>query len=121
MDALLVLVTDGIVERLRRKSPWRRHVASVGMSLFSMYSRPNPSSMITTARCCGRCANAGPARSTALEVRNSRRESEEALISVLPNLRRGLQHRKVANKLRKGDSGVCLLRQAIPLLHEEGW
>src|SRR5262249_10309963 len=80
MEALLVLVTDGIVERPRRKSPWRRHAASVGMSLFSRYSRPNPSHMITTARCGGRCANAGPERSAALEARNSRRESEEALI-----------------------------------------
>src|SRR5215813_650064 len=80
MEALLVLVTDGIVARLRRKSPWRRHAASVGMSLFSMYSRPNPSNMITTARCGGRGANAGPERSPALEARNSRREREEALI-----------------------------------------
>src|SRR5262245_50580879 len=80
MEALLVLVTDGIVARLRRKNPWRRHAASVGMSLFAMYSRPNPSNMITTARCGGRWANAGPERSAALEARNSRRESEEVLI-----------------------------------------
>src|SRR5215475_3048583 len=80
MEALLVLVTDGIVARLRRKSPWRRHAVSVGMSLFSMYSRPNPSNMITTARCAGRWANAGPERSAALEARNSRRESQEVLI-----------------------------------------
>src|SRR5215469_18090986 len=80
MEALLVLVTDGIVARPRRKSPWRRHAASVGMSLFSMYSRPNPSNMITTARCGARWANAGPERSAALEARNSRRESEDALI-----------------------------------------
>src|SRR5215469_6949999 len=80
MEASLVLVTDGIVARLRRKSPSRRHAESVGMSLFSMYSRPNPSNMITTARCGGRWANTGPERSAALEARNSRRESQEVLI-----------------------------------------
>src|SRR5215472_7346268 len=97
MEALLVLVTDGIVARLRRKSPSRRHAASAGMSLFSMYSRPNPSNMITTARCGGRWANAGPERSAAPEARNSRRESQEVLIlssfrnsAVVQRLRPGL-------------------------------
>jgi hypothetical protein len=54
------------------------------MSLFSMYSRPNPSNMITTARCGGRWRNAGPERSAALEARNSRRESQEVLIEDPP-------------------------------------
>src|SRR5262245_35841296 len=83
MEALLVLVTDGIVARQRRKRPLRRHAVSVGMSLFSMYSRPNPSIMNTTARCCGCWTNAGPARSAALEARNSRRDSEETFIKSL--------------------------------------
>src|SRR5689334_8788889 len=84
IEALLVLVTDGIVDRQRRNSPWRRHAASVGMSLFSMYSRPNPSNMITTAR-CGRCwTKAGPERSAALDARNSRRDREEVLIQSPP-------------------------------------
>src|SRR5215470_17430950 len=102
MEALLVLVTDGIVARPRRKSPWRRHAASVGMSLFSMYSRPNPSTMITTARCGGRCANAGTERSAALEARNSRRESEETFIKSPPSDLGAPNYkpRKVAIRLR---------------------
>src|ERR1700747_3316957 len=84
MEALLVLVTDGIVPRPRRNSPWRRHAARIGMLLFSMYSRPNPSNMITTARCGARWANAGPERSAALEARNSRRERQKVLISSPP-------------------------------------
>src|SRR5262245_20953588 len=102
MEALLVLVTDGIVARLRRKSPWRRHAASVGMSLLSMYSRPNPSNMITTARCGGRWANVGPERSAALEARNSRRDSQEvfilsSLVKEVPTMTaRIIDRRKVA-------------------------
>src|SRR5215467_6055789 len=80
MEASLVLVTDGIVARLRRKSPSRRHAESVGMSFFFMYSRPNLSNMITTARCGGRWANAGPERSAALEARNSWCESQEVFM-----------------------------------------
>src|ERR1700747_2310644 len=97
MEALLVLVTDGIVPRPRRNSPWRRHAASAGMSLFSMYSRPNPSNMITTARCGGRWANAGPERSAALEARNSRRESKEVLIECPPLTAPIVWHRNYMN------------------------
>jgi hypothetical protein len=73
IDALFVLVTDGIDARTRRKIPLRRYWASTGISLCSRYSRPNPSHIITTARCGVRCAKAGAEINAALAPRNRRR------------------------------------------------
>src|SRR5207249_11843898 len=105
MDALVAFVPDGILARLRRKGPGRRHAASVGVSVFSRYSRPNPSHMITTARCGCRWANARPERSAALEARNSRRES-----IVSSSVRRGVySSEKLQEQLRKNDNRLTKL------------
>src|SRR5579871_21289 len=79
MDALLVLVTEGIVPLTRRKRPCSRHRASTGMSLWSRYSSPNPSNISTIvrwgARCGVRWAKAAAPSRHALDARNSRRFS----------------------------------------------
>src|SRR5580704_4210967 len=81
MDALLVLVTDGMVARPRRNIPRLRHSASVGISLAARYSRPKPSHMITTARCGARWAKAGAAIAAPAVARNSRRDGGDVLIN----------------------------------------
>src|SRR5215469_15466178 len=93
MDALLVLVTEGMVARARRKIPWLRQRSSVGISLASRYSRPKPSHMITTARWGGRCAKAGAAAKAALPARNSRREQDD-FINLTRCARRSSAHRQ---------------------------
>src|ERR1700681_2029887 len=80
MDALLVLVTEGIASLTRRKRPRSRHCANTGIWLCSRYSTPNPSHITTTMRCGGRWAKAGAERSTAPEARKSRRSIDKLAI-----------------------------------------
>src|SRR5579872_6171968 len=92
IEALLVLVTDGMVARPRTNRPCLRQVASVGMSLCCIYSRPKPSHMMTTARWGARCAKAGAERSAALAASNSRRDSDDVFMSGSRDTRAGGQH-----------------------------
>ena len=124
-DAMLIgphAATDGRVVGVgdgrhrvptRRKIPGVRHRASTGMSLCSRYSSPNPSHMITTARCGGRWAKAGrreaprskqetpAAKARMFSYVSSSGSSDDDQVQGLTA--RIIDHRKVARTIRKND------------------
>src|SRR6516162_664791 len=89
IEALLVLVTEGIVSFTLRKKPACRQRASTGIGLCSRYSRPKPSTITTMTRCGVRLAKIVGPNSAAVLPRSRRRvtRGEEGILtsSILIN------------------------------------